>query len=73
MRKRILVCRAEDEPIDLYEFITGDLGYNIFTFEDFLFDKGEMSANEFRKCGLYPFRAFNFVALPGPRAVTSLG
>ena len=50
--------------LDLYNFITGDLSYNIFSFSDFLFDKGSMSYDEFRKCGLYPFRGFNFVALP---------
>ena len=49
---------------DLYNFITDDLKYNIFTFVDFLFDKGPISFDEFEKCGLYPFRAFNFVASP---------
>ena len=49
---------------DLYDFITDKLNYEIFSFADFLFDKGEMTFGEFRKCGLYPFRAFNFVALP---------
>ena len=48
----------------LYKFITQDLGYDIFSFTDFLFDKGEMTYDEFRKCGLYPFRALNFVAVP---------
>jgi len=50
---------------DLFEFITNELGYSIYTFTDFLYDKGSMSFSEFKKCGLYPFRAFNFVALPG--------
>ncbi len=52
--------------MSLYKFITDDLGYDIFSFTDFLFDKGEMTYDEFRKCGLYPFRALNFVALPRP-------
>lgn len=50
----------------LYNFIADDLGYAIFCFADFLYDKGEMTYSEFRKCGLYPFRAFNFVAVPRP-------
>jgi len=50
--------------MDLYRFIVNNLGYNVFNFADFLFDKGEMSYDEFRKCGLFPFRAFNFIALP---------
>lgn len=49
---------------ELYDCLTDDLGYVILTFSDFLFDKGSMTFDEFRKCGLYPFRAFNFVALP---------
>lgn len=49
---------------DLFNFLTGTLRYKIYTFSDFLFDKGPLEYDEFRKCGLYPFRAFNFVALP---------
>ena len=49
---------------ELYNFVTRDLNYDIFTYTDFLFDKGPLGFDEFRKCGLYPFRAFNFIALP---------
>ena len=49
---------------DLYDYLTSGLGYRIFCFADFVFDKGELTFDEFRKCGLYPFRAFNFVAVP---------
>ena len=59
--------------LDLYNFVTNDLGYNIFSFTDFLHDKGEMGYDEFRKCGLYPFRGFNFVALPKSVKTTELG
>jgi FkbM family methyltransferase len=48
----------------LFEFITADLNYQAFCFGDFLFGKGELTFDEFRKCGIYPFRAFNFVAIP---------
>lgn len=48
---------------DLYDFITDELNYKIFCFADFVFDKEAMTFAEFRKCGLYPFRAFNFVAI----------
>jgi FkbM family methyltransferase len=51
---------------DLYDFITGDLNYKIFCFADFIFNKEELTFDEFRKCGLYPFRGFNFVAIPRP-------
>ena len=52
--------------LELYNFITGDLRYDLFSFSDFLFEKGSMSYEEFRKYGLYPFRGFNFLALPRP-------
>ena len=45
----------------IYSLLT-ELGYEMYCFGDFLFDKGALSYDEFRKCGLYPFRAFNFVA-----------
>ena len=48
----------------LYDLITEELGYEIFCFADFLSNKGRLAFEEFYKCGLYPFRAFNFVALP---------
>ena len=38
--------------------------YTIFTPRELLFGKGPLSFDEFRKCGLYPFRAFNFIAKP---------
>jgi FkbM family methyltransferase len=62
---------------ELFDFLT-QRGYSIFCFADFLFDKGPMEFEEFRRCGLYPFRAFNFVAVhqmhirsePSPNAKT---
>lgn len=48
----------------LYDYLVDDLSYEIFMFVDFLYDKGPLGRDEFRKCGVYPFRAFNFLALP---------
>lgn len=47
----------------LYDFITGTMGYSVFTFSDYIFEKGPLGEDEFRKCGIYPFRAFNFIAV----------
>ncbi len=65
----IFECGSEDtlqqvsaSRKDLYHLITETLGYQIFTLPDFLYGKGSLSFDEFRKCGIYPFRAFNFVA-----------
>ena len=55
---------AADERLALYEFVAHSLGYRIWTFGDFLFEKGPLGPNEFRKCGVYPFTAINFVAAP---------
>jgi FkbM family methyltransferase len=49
---------------NLHHLIRTELGYKVFCFGDYLYDKGDLSFSEFRKCGLYPFRAFNFIALP---------
>lgn len=54
---------------ELYDFITIDMQYRIFGFSDFLFYKESMEYSEFHKCGIYPFRAFNFVALPAARQI----
>jgi FkbM family methyltransferase len=72
----IFECGSEYALIDqgisrreLFDFLTGDLNYSISTFADFLFGKGGMEFDEFRRCGLYPFLAFNFVAVPLPQVV----
>jgi FkbM family methyltransferase len=49
---------------ELFDFLTAQLNYSISTYGDFLFDKGGMEFDEFRRCGVYPFVAFNFVAFP---------
>jgi FkbM family methyltransferase len=71
----IFECGAEyalrDQGIsrrELYDYLTRDLNYSVSTFADFLFDKGGMEFDEFKRCGLYPFVAFNFVAIPSPPA-----
>jgi FkbM family methyltransferase len=48
----------------LYDFLSLHLGYAIYSLTDFHFGKGEMTFDEFRRCGIYPFRAFNFIAAP---------
>jgi hypothetical protein len=52
---------------DLFDFLA-EREYRIYSFGDFLFDKGPMGFEEFQRCGVYPFRAFNFVALPDSRS-----
>jgi FkbM family methyltransferase len=49
---------------DLYDFIVVQLDYKIFTFSDFISGKLPLAFEQFLQCGLYPFRAFNFLAIP---------
>ncbi len=61
----VIECSVTGAPREeFYNFITRELSYSIYCFADFLFDKGPLAAEEFHKCGQYPFRAFNFIALP---------
>ncbi len=48
----------------LFDHLVMEMRYEVFTFGDFLYRKGPLSADEFRKCGIYPFKAFNFLAIP---------
>jgi len=63
-RPIVLMECGGDERMETFDFVTGELGYELYTLGDFLFDKGPLSRDEFRKCGIYPFRAFNYLALP---------
>jgi FkbM family methyltransferase len=63
---KLNVNRAE-----LYDLLTVEAKYNIYCFSDFLFQRGCMDFSEFRKCGFYPFRAFNFVALPASMQINA--
>ena len=56
--------KSNQNRADIYDYVTQELGYQIYTYVDYLHDKGELSGDEFRKCGLFPFRALNFIALP---------
>jgi FkbM family methyltransferase len=58
---------GHQNPEEIYRYVTEQMGYDVFTFVDFLYRKGPLSLDEMRKCGIYPFRAFNFVAVPHGR------
>jgi FkbM family methyltransferase len=58
------MAKAGRDRLDVYRFLTRQLNYNVFFFADFLFGKNPMTEEEFSKSGIYPFRAFNFLALP---------
>lgn len=46
----------------LFNWMTNH-GYGVHSFSDFLFDRGPMKYDEFRRCGIYPFSSFDFVAI----------
>lgn len=52
------------EPCDVYEFVTGELGYAIYTPRAFI-EGGDATRREgFLEALVYPFTAFNFFATP---------
>ncbi len=54
----------EDTAAEVYEFFDQLLGYDIFVVRDFL-DAGEpLTLEAFEQSMIYPFRAFNFFAVP---------
>lgn len=57
----------------IFELLTETLNYEIHTAADFVFGKGKLGLEEFRRCGLYPFRAFNFIAVPAEHTKSATG
>lgn len=48
----------------LYDFMSVEMKYHIYSFSDYIAGKGELDRREFMKTGIYPFTCFNFLALP---------
>ena len=55
----------------LYDLLVAE-GYEILSFFDFLFKKGGMGFEEFRRRGLNPFRAFKFYCLSERTKATAI-
>lgn len=49
---------------DLFRTLQEDLGYDVYSMCDFVYGRPRMCRSEFEKAGVYPFRGFNYVALP---------
>jgi FkbM family methyltransferase len=49
---------------DLFTFITHELGYEVFLVKDFLENRAALDLAGFQKAAVYPFQAFNFLAVP---------
>ena len=54
---------------DMYDYVSGDLGYSMYSVVDYLYGRDPMTADEFGRAGTYPFRGFNYVCLPKGQAV----
>jgi FkbM family methyltransferase len=50
---------------DLFTFFVDELGYRVFLVKDFLEGRGPLEIAGFQQAAVYPFRAFNFLAIPG--------
>ena len=55
----------------LYDYLV-EIGYSVSTPVDFFFGKEPMSFSEFKKSGLYPFTAMNFIGAPQTTAREAL-
>jgi len=49
---------------DLYTFLLDELGYKVFLVKDFLNKRAALDLAGFQEASVYPFRAFNFLAIP---------
>jgi len=47
----------------LYRFLTNEMGYSIYLIRDFLNGGPSLDQSTFDKCHVYPFRAFNYIAV----------
>jgi FkbM family methyltransferase len=54
----------KNEKTRIFDYLTNKMSYQIMTCADFLAERKTLTFNEFRDCGIYPFRALNFVGLP---------
>lgn len=51
---------------DLFDFLA-DTGYQVYSVVDALYRRPPMGRDEFERAGLYPYRGFNYLALPAGR------
>lgn len=52
---------------DLFSFFAGELRYSVFLLKDFLAGKPALTLQGFQQAAVYPFQAFNFLAVPAHR------
>ena len=57
---------------DLHRFLAVETGYEVYSVADFVYGRPPMSSAEFRKAGIYPFRGFDYLALPAGTPVARL-
>lgn len=56
---------------DLFDFFS-ELGYDLYSIVDHVYGRAPMTPESFHKAATYPFRGFNYLALPAGTAVTRL-
>jgi len=49
---------------DLFSFFVDELGYEVFLIKSFLEKRAALDLTGFQKAAVYPFQAFNFLAIP---------
>ena len=59
------------ERVDLFDFFA-ERGYDVYSMVDFVFGRDPMTRESFDKAGTYPYRGFNYLALPSGTKVERL-
>jgi FkbM family methyltransferase len=49
---------------DLFALFVDELAYDVFLIKDFLDERPPLTLTDFQRAALYPFQAFNFLAVP---------
>jgi FkbM family methyltransferase len=49
---------------DLFALFVDEFGYDVFLIDDFLKNRTALTLREFESAAVYPFKAFNFLAVP---------
>jgi FkbM family methyltransferase len=60
------LARYTSTPAELFEFLTGRQGYEVFLIKHYLDREGPLDLEGFEEALRYPFKAFKFAAAPRP-------
>lgn len=57
---------------EMHSFLSVELGYSVYSIADYIYARDPLLPDEFVKLGVYPFRGFNYVAIPAGTVVNRM-